>query len=722
MIAELRTLVLKYRALLVTTCLLGLALGLVMARRQRPTFVAVGMIQIPGGPLQRSEFGGVSNHAPSPGFLSEALTIKDDRTLNRVISELHLAENATFLRIKPPGDPDPAQRAELRETALRRLRADLQVDAVREANLLRLSIKSRDPRLAIDIVNNVIDDFAESRYKLRYEASQQASHFMAPRLEALEAQVKQEQTNLLLLQKQLDLPGFNPRRNQLDIARDHLVDEQVRAHLIHIATEIRLNLLKLGAENLASAPSLVDLPAQVTASQPASESPTQPALEGFSTSTSLRLSIAAAEEEAALLSATLGAEHPQLQAVRARVEALQASLETERRSLLSAAAAEDRLAVLREHQLTEELERRNQRNAELAPAVLQYDTEQRDFLFSRALFLRFLWKLHLAAIDRAYDGADVSVVDRASIHVATPIEPFWEFGLRYAIYGLIAGTLIIVRFELHFGTARQRLDDLEDVTGLKLLGIIPKTERLSVRSLIAPLNTDLGTGSGPKRPQAAYLQSVFDLRALIQAPFGRTAEPRTILFTSAVPSEGKTTLSSSVAAVMARKDRVLLIDADLRRPSVQRVFRLPGRIGLSSILNGKSTLAEAVLHVPNAPNLDLLGSGPIPPVATALIESPQMRQLLVEAAATYDFVIIDSPPVLAVTDCLLITQMVDAVVWIVKDTKVGRQGLIRARSLLENAGAPVIGLAVNAMQIKPLKLSKLTFGWRTEFLERFRRA
>jgi hypothetical protein len=68
------------------------------------------------------------------------------------------------------------------------------------------------------------------------------------------------------------------------------------------------------------------------------------------------------------------------------------------------------------------------------------------------------------------------------------------------------------------------------------------------------------------------------------------------------------------------------------------------------------------------------------------------------------------------------TQLVDAVVWVVKDTKVGRQGLIRARSLLEIAGAPVIGLAVNAMQIKPLKLSKLTFGWRTEFLERFRRA
>ena len=292
----------------------------------------------------------------------------------------------------------------------------------------------------------------------------------------------------------------------------------------------------------------------------------------------------------------------------------------------------------------------------------------------------------------------------------------------YAVYGLLAGALIILRFELHFGTAHQRLELVEDITGLRVLSIIPKAERLSISALVAPLNTDSGTGSRQKRSQAAYLQSVFDLRALIQDPFSQQTEPRTILFTSAVPSEGKTTLSSSVAAVMARKDRVLLIDADLRRPSVQRVFRLPGRIGLSSILNGRSTLAEAVLHVPHAPNLDILGSGPIPPFATALTESPRMQQLLAEAAAIYDVVIIDSPPVLAVTDSLLITQMVDAVVWVVRDSKVGRQGLMRTRFLLENAGAPVIGLAVNSMQIKPIKLSKPTFHWRTELLERIRRA
>lgn len=721
MISELRRLLFAYKGIFAIASAVGLILGLIAARRQRPLFEAVGILQLPGGPVELSQLG-MSAHHPSATFITEALTIKDDRTLNRVISELHLAENPAFLRMDLPPRPSPEQQDAIHALALSRLRNELKIQIEGEANVLSLSFVSRNPALAAQIVDRVMADFTEDRYKLRYQDAQRATEFMRPRLDALALRVRQQQEDLLKLQQRLDTPGFNPRHNQLERAGDWLTDNEVRARLTRLATEIRLNLLKNGAEDLPATTTQEFVDRTSEPSTPFSP-PAEPAADGLDTNNSLHLALAKAEQDAASLAATLGPEHPELRAVRARIEALQASLEAERRGLLTAAENDRRLALLRERQFSAELQGRNRRNARLTPEFLQYDTEQRDYLFSRALFLRFLWRLRIASINKAYDSADATVIDPASIHLARSVMPSWGLLMGWTLLSLAAAALIVLRIELHLGTAHQRIDRLEDITGLRILSAIPKAEGISLAQLNALLNSDFHPRSRKTESQASYLQSIFDLKASLQAKLLAQPRGRTVLFTSAVPSEGKTTLSSSVAAVMARQGRrVLLIDADLRRPTVQRFFHLPGRSGLSSVLNGKSTLAEAVQSVPGAPDLHVLGPGPIPPISTHLIDSLEMQQLLIEATALYDYVLIDSPPILAVTDALLLAQIVDAVVWVVRDLKVGRKGLTRARFLLESAGAPVVGVALNGLQGQPIKLSRKPPRRPWAFLQRFRRA
>jgi capsular exopolysaccharide synthesis family protein len=177
--------------------------------------------------------------------------------------------------------------------------------------------------------------------------------------------------------------------------------------------------------------------------------------------------------------------------------------------------------------------------------------------------------------------------------------------------------------------------------------------------------------------------------------------PQFMLFTSATPSEGKTTTATNLAAVMAQgESRVLLVDADLRRPSIHHRFGLTSKIGLSTLLAGTSRLEDSVQHIPELPNLDILPSGPVPPFPTEMLGSEAMRQLMEKFAQTYNYIVIDSPPILSVTDAVMLGRMVDAVVLVVRHGKANRNVLRRTRDLLVRSGAPLAGLVLNAVDLK----------------------
>lgn len=170
---------------------------------------------------------------------------------------------------------------------------------------------------------------------------------------------------------------------------------------------------------------------------------------------------------------------------------------------------------------------------------------------------------------------------------------------------------------------------------------------------------------------------------------------KTIMVTSSGPSEGKSTTIANLAVTLAQMDKkVLIIDADLRKPTVHTFFFLPNRIGLTNVLAGTEPIDLAIQRTTEH-NLQVLTSGPIPPNPAELLSSNKMANLVKEMAELYDYVLFDTPPVLAVTDAQLLSRYIDGVIIVVNNGKTKREMAAKAKILLENVKANVLGVVFN---------------------------
>jgi capsular exopolysaccharide synthesis family protein len=198
-----------------------------------------------------------------------------------------------------------------------------------------------------------------------------------------------------------------------------------------------------------------------------------------------------------------------------------------------------------------------------------------------------------------------------------------------------------------------------------------------------------------ERPQSLLAEAYRSLRTAILLSAAPTP-PKLLLVTSTHAGEGKTSTAMNLAQSMAqRKGPVLLLDCDMRRGSLGRLFGLDTQKGLSTVLTGTSTLAESLQPCAVLPNLWILPSGPTPPNPAELLTSDTMAKLFKALAARFEHVVIDSPPVMAVTDATIISNLADGVVLVAESGTTARGGLLRTRIVLENAGARILGVVLN---------------------------
>ncbi|MFZ1157723.1 MAG: CpsD/CapB family tyrosine-protein kinase, partial [Candidatus Sulfotelmatobacter sp.] len=201
------------------------------------------------------------------------------------------------------------------------------------------------------------------------------------------------------------------------------------------------------------------------------------------------------------------------------------------------------------------------------------------------------------------------------------------------------------------------------------------------------------------RPQSQMAESYRALRtSLLLSHLG--APPKVIMVTSALPQEGKSTTSINCAVVLAQKGvRVLLIDCDLRRPSIHKTLGMGPRSGLSNVLTGSITLKQAITVAPTLPNLDVLPAGTPPPNPAELLASTNMRDVLAELRDKYDHIVLDTPPTLSVTDAVVLSPRADAIVLVIRSGSTTKQALRRSRDILMQVNARVSGVLLNAVDL-----------------------
>jgi capsular exopolysaccharide synthesis family protein len=224
-------------------------------------------------------------------------------------------------------------------------------------------------------------------------------------------------------------------------------------------------------------------------------------------------------------------------------------------------------------------------------------------------------------------------------------------------------------------------------------------ERRGTRQLAIAASNEAVELVTTARPQSQMAESYRALRtSLLLSSLG--APPKVILITSALPEEGKTTTSLNTAAVLAQKGvRVLLIDADLRRPSIHKTLGMGPHSGLSNVLTGSADLQQTIVRSPVLPNLFILPAGSPPPNPAELLASVQMKDVLTQLREQYDHVVIDTPPTLSVTDAVVLATRVDSVILVIRSGRTTKTALRRARDVLAQVNARVTGVVLNAVDL-----------------------
>jgi len=393
---------------------------------------------------------------------------------------------------------------------------------------------------------------------------------------------------------------------------------------------------------------------------------------------------------------TLGRNHPQAKALKAQIDELGREIDREQNRLLLQAKQNDLVARTNEDQTSTALNAQKSAAYKLRDEVA-YTLRQREFESNRTLYEGLLQRLRTAGVQAGLESLEIDVIDLAMIPAEAVLKPRSRIILTMLLFGLLGGIILAFLME-SFDTGLRRVAEIESITELPSLAMIPRARCPTAED--GSLSTAQRNISVLSQPKSQFAEAFRSLRtALFLSPAGHP--PKFILFTSATMSEGKTTAATNLATVLAQgAPRVLLIDADLRRPAIHHRFGGSGKVGLTTLLTSATTLEETVQRVPEIPNLDILSSGPIPPFPTEMLNSQAMRDLLKRCSEIYTHVILDSPPILAVSDGLILSREADAVALVIRHGKASKHVVRRTRDLLLRSGAPVTGIVLNAVDLK----------------------
>jgi succinoglycan biosynthesis transport protein ExoP len=661
------------KKLILAVAALGAIYGFYEGATQPRLYDASGTIEIRSGSSNEYRVGSGSNFESSSRLPTEVAILKSDSLLLAVARDRNLANNPAFMgpSAKYRNVDDPA----VRVAVIGALQRDIGVAEVPKTDIVRISCNTSNAQLSADIVNQLVQEYIARSFQSRADATNRVADFFSRQLDGLKKEVETSQEQMLDLQKQLGVLGFDPKDNQITSTLDELNKAAGSAEIARISAETRYQVLS------SMDPSILDQAGSAYAPSNVS---------------TLRVQLDNARTNLAQLSPIYGPNNPKVQAIRDQIAELDKQITEEENRILSETKQAYLAAKAQENQTNSALDAEKVTAYKLRDDLLEYTLREREFESNRTLYDGLKQRLRTAGVEAGLESTEIEPIDLAYPPLGPTLKPRTNIFVVDTFVMLIFG--IILAFVLEsLDTGLRSVAEIESVSGLPSLALIPRARRsVSDETTLSTAMRNLGTLSSPK---SQFSEAFRALRtSLLLSVAG--GEPKVILLTSATPSEGKTTVSINLACVLAQRNvRVLIIDADLRRPTVHHRFGLNGKVGLTSVLTGSVSLEEAIQTVPEIPQLDVLVSGPVPPFPTEMLGSETMRQLIERCKGMYTHIVMDSPPLLSVTDSVVLARDADAVVMIVRHGKSSKHAMRRARDLLVRSGAPVTGIVLNAVDL-----------------------
>jgi len=635
---------------------------------------ATGTIEIRNGSTNEYKLNASPSNDSGTQISTEVAILKSDTLMLSVARDLNLANNPDFF-------PSPGHYVNIDDPVVRRqiistLQSDILVNSIPKTDLIRIDCLTFNPKLSADIINTLVNDYIRRSFDSRAEATKRVANFFSLQLEDLRQQVQNSQEKVLDLQKRLGVLAFDPTHNQISSTLDSLSNAATQAEINRINAETHYQVLSsMDRDSLDQAVAVSNNGSPIT---------------------SLRSQIETARSDLAALDVDLGPNNPKEKALRNQLTELNAERHEEEDRIINGAKQAYLAAKTEENQTRAALDSQKADTFKLRDDLLEYSVREREFESNRTLYEGLEQKLRTAGVEAGLESTEIDIVDSAAPPLGPTLKPKTSMVVVNTFVMLVVG--IILAFILDsLDTGLSSVAEVESISGLPSLALIPRGRRISsVTSNLSPAMRNVGSLTSPKSQFAEAFRAL--RTSLLLSTAGH--EPKVILLSSATPSEGKTTVSINLACILAQRNvRVLLVDADLRRPTVHHRFGLNGKVGLTSVLAGQVPLEEAIQSVPEIPMLDVLVSGPVPPFPTEMLGSETMRELIRKCRGIYTHIVMDSPPLLSVTDSVVLSRDADAIIMIVRHGKSSKHAVRRGRDLLLRAGAPLTGIVLNAVDL-----------------------
>ena len=703
----------KRRGTILTILFVIFTTGLVATLKEKAVYRGRGLVEIqmenPDVPTLQELFQ-VEN--ASDAYLETQYRILESENLaRRVIAQLKLDQNAEF------GSPnkdstDSEQRdnaspqvfavagaarhasaAEIHNEVLKKFQDRLDIEPLKRSRLVEISFESNDPKLASQVVNTLADTYIQQNLEVRWQASQKASEWLSQQLVDMKVQLEKSEDALQQYARDNGLlfleTGQGTTENIVTQRLRELQEELTKAQTDRYEKESLYRLVEQG--DFAALPGVFDNKLMQDLTE----------------------RLAELERERSRLSAIFNPDYPQVKEIQSQIDESEEMLSAERQRAAQAIANDYMAAVKREEMVQGAFEAQQKQADVVAEKSVQYNILKREADTNKQLYVGLLEKLKETGVSTSLKAANIRVVDPA-YPPKRPVRPRILLNLSLALlFGMalgVGGAFLQEHLDNTFKTA----DEIERFLHLSVLASVPVaqssnghgamhglyerarilTREKSHTSLAPRWNRIGGNGQNTDLAEAFHGLRTSVLLSTAKRP------PNSLLVMSAQGREGKTTVATNLAISLAQlEERVLLIDADLRRPSVHEIFGIRNSSGLVNYLTGNPDWRSLVYRAEPA-GLDVLFCGPVPPNPADLLSSDFMRTLVREASKEYRFVLLDSPPLLNLADSRILATLVDGVILVVGAGITPRELVHRAYASALDAGAHVLGATINFADTK----------------------
>ncbi len=587
---------------------------------------------------------------------------KSDSIARAVVRKMGLYKNLKegggilgFFGLK--GSAGPAKQM---EDAVRDFHGRLSVEEEKNSNIISVSYEDANPAVAAAVANEVVQTFIERNLEMKVEPARAAIAWLNSRLGVIKNQMTQSTNQLQDFKRSKELIQTGDKEPNLSVqALSDLDRKLLSAQAVRSQAEVKYQLvqkLEKTPDGLMTLPEVInnkviqDLKDQQSA---------------------LSKTIADAAKK-------YGPRHPEMIRLRNEMAALNRQIRQEVDFIVLSIKNSYTEALKDEQDLRAAFDRQKASAIQYEKRASEYEIMKQDVEGSRDIYDAVLKKFQESSLTGSMNMSNVQLLDSA-VPLKKPYRPDKPVNLLLGlIIGLMSGigaSLLVEFLDNTFKTP----EDIEEYLRLPMLGAVPRIKDID---------------SFMSDPKSAGAEAFRNIRGNLLLSAG-DQPPKIMQICSAGHSEGKTTFALNIAVVMAAAgERIILIDADLRKPRLHRMLKAPNRQGLSSLLSGQAGLDSVILTSGN-PGVDIITSGPIPPNPSELLGSKTMKESLAELSRRYDKVIIDCPPLAGLADAPLISPMADGMILVIRGGKTPRDLVVKSRKNLDAIKARVLGVVLN---------------------------